>query len=139
MDMGTAIGPSGWRTGQDLLQELYTRAQLANRELHSLVHGQKKYFYESTEALIHGLGLPADKADTLRGFTETLASLLDMAYPKAETKLQKLLKALESNSVKVELGPRAKKTLHVTPEGENGMSVHSYAEKHGYSNCQYTG
>jgi len=114
-----AIGPSGWRTGPtDLLAELYTRAQLANRELHSLVHGQKKYFYEASEALIHGLDLPADKADMLRDFTETLASLLDMAYPQAETKLQKLLKALESNSVKVELGPRAKKTLHVTPEGE---------------------
>ncbi|MEM0234957.1 hypothetical protein [Thermofilum sp.] len=119
MDMGTATGPEGWRTGPtDLLAELYTRAQLANRELHSLVNGQKKYFYESTEALIHGLGLPADKADTLRGFTETLASLLDMAYPQAETKLQKLLKALENSNVKVELGPRAKKTLHVMPEGE---------------------
>jgi hypothetical protein len=62
--------------------------------------------------------LPSEKADALRGFTETLASLLDKAYPQAERKLQKLLKALESNSVKVELGPRAKKTLHVTPEGE---------------------
>jgi len=28
------------------------------------------------------------------------------------------LKALESNNVKVELGPRAKKTLHIAPEGE---------------------
>ena len=28
------------------------------------------------------------------------------------------MKALESNNVKVELGPRAKKTLHIAPEGE---------------------
>jgi hypothetical protein len=118
METGTAMGSPGWRTGQDLLAELYNRTQLANRELPSLVDGQKKYFYDSAEALIHGLGLPADKADMLRDFTETLASLLDMAYPQAETKLQKLLKALENSNVKVELGPRAKKTLHVTPEGE---------------------
>ena len=117
--MGTAIGPSGWRTGPiDLLQELYNRTQLAQSQLGNLFSGQKKYFYEASEALIHGLDLPADKADMLRDFTETLASLLDMAYPQAETNLQKLLKALESNSVKIELGPRAKKTLHVTPEGE---------------------
>ncbi|AJB41108.1 hypothetical protein TCARB_0030 [Thermofilum adornatum 1505] len=118
MDMGTA-SPEGWRTGPtDLLAELYTRAQLANRELHSLVDGQKKYFYVSTEAIIDVLDLPADKADMLRDFAEKAVNLLDKAYQQTETKLQKLLTALESNNVKVELGPRAKKTLHITPEGE---------------------
>jgi len=117
--MGTATGPEDWRTGPtDLLTELYTRAQLAQSQLGNLFSGQKKYFYKTSEAIINEFGLPSEKADALRGFTETLASLLDMAYPQAETKLQKLLKALESNSVKVELGPRAKKTLHITPEGE---------------------
>jgi hypothetical protein len=119
MEMGTAIGPSGWRTGPiDLLQELYNRTQPAQSQLGNLVNGQKKYFYEASEAVINTFDLPADKADTLRDFAETLASLLDKAYPQVEQKLNKLLKALESNSVKIELGPRAKKTLHVTPEGE---------------------
>ena len=119
MDMGTAISPSGWRTGQaDLIAELYSRTQLAQSQLGSLFSGQKKYFYEASEALIHGLDLPADKANMLRDFAEKLASLLDRACPQAETKLQKLQKALENNNVKVELGPRAKKTLHVVPNGE---------------------
>jgi hypothetical protein len=118
MGTGTGIGPEGWRAGQDLLAELYNRTQLAQGQLGNLVDGQKKYLYEVSEAIIDVFDLPADKADTLRDFTETLASLLDKAYPQAEAKLQKLLKALESNNVKVELGPRAKKTLHIAPEGE---------------------
>jgi len=117
--MGTAIGPEGWRTGPtDLLAELYTRAQLANRELPSLVDGQKKYFYVSTEAIIDVFDLPADKADMLRDFAEKAVNLLDKAYPQAEAKLQKLLKALENSNVKVELSPRGKKTLHIVPTGE---------------------
>jgi hypothetical protein len=120
MEMGTAIGPSGWRTGPtDLLAELYTRAQLANRELHSLVDGQKKYFYKSTEALIHGLGLPADKANMLQDFTEKLIEYLEWAYPLSEEKLKKMLVALENNDVKVELSQRGTKTLHVRPVNEN--------------------
>jgi hypothetical protein len=63
MDMGTAMGPSGWRTGPaNLLPELYSRTQLAQSQLGSLFSGQKKYFYEASEALMHGLDLPADKA-----------------------------------------------------------------------------
>jgi hypothetical protein len=116
--MGTAISPEGRRTGQDLLQKLYSRAQLAYRELGNLIDGQKKYFYRTSEAIIDAFDLPADKADMLRDFTKTLASLLDRAYLQAEAKLQKLQKALESNNVKVELASRAKKTLHITPEGE---------------------
>jgi hypothetical protein len=119
MDMGTAISPSGWRTGQaDLIAELYSRTQLAQSQLGSLFSGQKKYFYEASEALIHGLDLPADKANMLRDFAEKAVNLLDKAYRQAEAKLQKLLVALESNTIEVELGPRAKKTLHITPEGE---------------------
>jgi len=119
MDMGTAISPEGWRTGPtDLLTELYSRTQLAQSQLGNLFSGQKKYFYKTSEAIINEFDLPSEKADTLRSFTETLASLLDKAYPQVEQKLNKLLKALESNSVRVELGPRAKKTLHITPEGE---------------------
>jgi hypothetical protein len=139
MDMGTAIGPEGWRAGQDLLAELYNRTQLAQGQLGNLVDGQKKYLYEVSEAIIDVFDLPADKADTLRDFTETLASLLDKAYPQAEAKLQKLLKALESNNVKVELGPRAKKTLHIAPEGERWYVSAHFQKKHGYSNCQSTG
>ncbi|MCC6040107.1 MAG: hypothetical protein LM565_04745, partial [Thermofilum sp.] len=72
----------------------------------------------------------ADKANTLRDFAEKLASLLDIAYPQAEAKLRKLLVALEGNNVKVELGPRAKKTLHVTPEGERWyVSAHMVEDK----------
>jgi hypothetical protein len=128
--MGTAIGSPGWRTGQDLLAELHSRTQLAQSQLGNLVDGQKRYFYKTSEAIIDAFDLPADKTDMLRDFTETLASLLDRAYPQAETKLQKLLKALESNNVKVELGPRAKKTLHITPEGEEWyVSAHMVEDK----------
>jgi hypothetical protein len=109
---------AGWRAGQDLLAELHSRAQLAQGQLGNLVNGQKEYLYEASEAIIDVFDLPADEADILRDFAEKAVNLLDKAYPQAEAKLQKLLKALESNNVKVELGPRAKKTLHVTPEGE---------------------
>ena len=52
--MGTAIGPSGWRTGPtDLLTELYSRTQLAQSQLGNLFSGQKKYFYETSEAIIN--------------------------------------------------------------------------------------
>jgi hypothetical protein len=130
MDMGTAIGPEGWRTGQDLLTELYTRAQLAQSQLGNLFSGQKKYFYETSEAIVDVFDLPADKANMLRDFAEKAVNLLDKAYPQAETKLQKLLRALENSNVKVELGPRAKKTLHVTPEGEKWyVSAHMVEDK----------
>jgi hypothetical protein len=132
MDTGTAMGSPGWRTGPiDLLQELYSRTQLAQSQLSNLFSGQKKYFYKTSEAIIDIFDLPLDKADALQGFTETLASLLDKAYPQVEQKLNKLLKALESNSVKIELGPRAKKTLHVTPEGERWYVSAHFPKKHG--------
>jgi hypothetical protein len=114
----------------DFLQELYSRTQLAQSQLGILFSGQKKYFYETAESIIHGLDLPADKANMLRDFAEKAINLLDKAYPQAETKLQKLQKALESNNVKVELGPRAKKTLHITPEGEEWhVSAHRIDER----------
>jgi len=131
MDTGTAMGSPGWRTGPtDLLTELYSRTQLAQSQLGNLFSGQKKYFYKTSEAIVDIFDLPLDKADTLRDFAEKAVNLLDKAYPQAETKLQKLLKALESNNVKVELGPCAKKTLHVTPEGEKWyVSAHMVEDK----------
>jgi hypothetical protein len=119
MDTGTAIGSPGWRTGQGLLQELYSKAQLACRELGNLADGQAKYFHEKAEAMIDVFDLPSEKAYLLLDYAEKLVDCLYRAYPQAETKLQKLLTALENSKVKVELGPRAKKTLHITPGDEN--------------------
>ncbi|MFZ8854830.1 MAG: hypothetical protein ACO2OQ_01530 [Thermofilaceae archaeon] len=129
--MGTAIGPEGWRAGQGLLAELHSRAQLAQGQLGNLVNGQKECLYEASEAIIDVFDLPADKADILRDFAEKAVNLLDKSHQQAEAKLQKLLKALESNNVKVELGPRAKKTLHVTPEGERWYVSAHFQKKHG--------
>ncbi|MEM0208138.1 MAG: hypothetical protein QW360_00915, partial [Thermofilum sp.] len=117
MEMGTA-SPSGWRTSQGLLQELYSRTQLAQSRLDNLVSEQKKFFYKTSEALIHELGLSTDKANTLRDFTEKLIMCLDKAFPQAEAKLQKLLKALENTNITIEVEPRGKKTLHLFPFGE---------------------
>jgi hypothetical protein len=119
MDMGTATGPEGWRTGQaSLLSELYNRTQLAQSQLGSLIDGYKKFFFEKSETIIDVFDLPVDKANTLRDFADKLVNLLETAYPQVEERLQKLLKALENSNVKVELGPRARKSLHVIPEGE---------------------
>ena len=117
--METAIGPERRRTGPtDLLTELYSRTQLAQSQLGNLFSGQKKYFYETSEAIINEFDLPSEKADALRGFTETLAGLLDMAHSQTEAKLQKLLFALEVNNVKIEPSPHGKKTIHFRPADE---------------------
>jgi len=102
---------------------------------------QKRYFCESAELLIRDSTCHRTKPGMLRDFAEKAVNLLDKAYPQAEAKLQKLLKALESNSVKVELGPRAKKTLHITPEGERWyVSAHMVEDKRWLIQaCQYTG
>uniref|UniRef100_A0A7C1CEU0 Uncharacterized protein n=1 Tax=Thermofilum adornatum TaxID=1365176 RepID=A0A7C1CEU0_9CREN len=119
MDMGTAIGPEGWRTGQDLLAELYSKAQLAYRELDNLFNEQARYFHEKAEAIIDAFDLTSEKAYLLLDFAEKLVDCLYRAYPQSEAKLQKLLTALENSNVKVELSQRGTKTLHVRPVDEN--------------------
>ena len=117
--MGIAEDPLGWWAGRDsLLEELRRRAQLASNQLGDLFDGHARYFHETTEAIIDEFDLPSEKAYLLLDYAEKLVDCLYRAYPQAETKLQKLQIALESNNVKVELGPRAKKTLHITPEDE---------------------
>jgi hypothetical protein len=118
--MGIAENPLGWWAGRDsLLEELRRRAQLASNQLGDLFDEHARYFHETTEAIIDEFDLPSEKAYLLLDFAEKLVDCLYRAYPQAETKLQKLLTALENSKVKVELGPRAKKTLHITPGDEN--------------------
>jgi hypothetical protein len=125
MDM--AIGPSGWRTTQGLLQELHSRAKQA-RSLLGNVDGQKKYFYVSTEAIIDVFDLPADKANTLREFAQKVMDLIDRAYLQAETKLQKVLNALENTNITIEV-ESGKKTIHIFPSSEEWYISAHYQKK----------
>jgi hypothetical protein len=106
---------AGW---QAMLAELRWRVEKARSVLGELFSEQKRYFREKAELLIRELDLPSTKALMLLDFAEKAVERLDEAYPQAEAKLQKLLTALERNSVKVELSPRGKKTLHVSPMDE---------------------
>jgi hypothetical protein len=101
-----------------MLAELRRRAERACGELGRLFSEQKSYFRKEAELLIEELGLPQAKASMLLDFAEKLAECLDKARPQAETRLQRLLTAIENNRVEVELSPRGAKTLHVTPGGE---------------------
>jgi len=117
MDTGTATGPESWRTGQDLLTELYFRTRRVKSQLNDLFSGQKKYFYKTSEAIIDAFDLPTDKADMLRDFSQKLINCLDKARQQVQERLKKLILTLESYNVKVELTQRGTKTLHVRPEG----------------------
>ena len=115
--MGTGIGPEGWRTTQGLLQELHSRAKRAQSLLGNLVDKHKKFFDVSTEAIIDVFDLSADKANTLREFAQKMMDLIDRAYLQAETKLQKLLNALENTNITIEV-ESGKKTIHIFPSSE---------------------
>jgi hypothetical protein len=117
MDMGTAMGSPGWRTTQGLLQELHSRAKRAQSLLGNLVDKHKKFFDVSTEAIIDVFDLSADKANTLREFAQKMMDLIDRAYLQAETKLQKLLNALENTNITIEV-ESGKKTIHIFPSSE---------------------
>jgi len=106
---------AGW---QAMLAELRWRVEKARSVLSELSSEQKRYFRERAELLIQEMDLPPDKASMLLDFAEKLVDCLHRAYPQAETKLQRLLTALENSSVEVELSPRGTKTLHIRPEGE---------------------
>jgi preprotein translocase subunit SecA len=84
MDTSTATGPESWRTGQDLLTELYFRTRRVKSQLNDLFSGQKKYFYKTSEAIIDAFDLPADKADMLRDFSQKLISCLDKARQQVQ-------------------------------------------------------
>jgi hypothetical protein len=115
---------------KELLRELYPRALLALNRLNPLISEQKNYFYEKTEAVIHGLGVPADKADMLRDFAEKAVNLLDKAYPQVETRLKKLLIAIESSDAEIASSRRGRKTLHIAPAGEKFyVSAHMIENK----------
>ncbi|MCC6005647.1 MAG: hypothetical protein LM590_15015 [Thermofilum sp.] len=103
---------------QAMLAELRWRAERACNLLSELFSWEARYFSEKAELVIRELDLPQAKASMLLDFAEKAVECLDKAHPQAESKLQKLLAALEKNSVKVEPSPYGKKTLHVTPMNE---------------------
>jgi hypothetical protein len=126
--MGTGIGPEGWRTTQGLLQELHSRAKRAQSLLGNLVDKHKKFFDVSTEAIIDVFDLSADKANTLREFAQKMMDLIDRAYLQAETKLQKLLNALENTNITIEV-ESGKKTIHIFPSSEEWYISAHYQKK----------
>jgi hypothetical protein len=112
MEPSGAWSPEAGQAARAMLEELYSRVQLANEELSNLISGQTKYFYEVAEAIIYVFDLPTSKADALREFAEKLASLLDIAYPQVTEKLEKTLTAIENDHVYIAQSPR-NKTLHI--------------------------
>ncbi len=122
MDMGTAMGSPGWRTGftgsiPELLAELYTRVSLAIDKL-DVFDEYAKYFHEKTEAILRTYDLPREQEYLLLDFTEKLIMCLYRAYPQAEAKLKKLWIALDNNTVTIRPPLHGKKGLYIQPLGE---------------------
>jgi len=105
---------AGW---QAMLAELHWRTERAYAGLDRTFTEEKRYYGEMADDIIAHFDLGASEASKLQDLAEKITTCLDEAYEQAEAKLQKLLTALEKNSVQVEPSPRGRKTLHIAPAG----------------------